>query len=95
MMNALSKKGHFSEKEAAEALKCVADALVYCHGLKVVHRDIKLENIFYDKVGSNSTVKLGDFGLAHRKAKELNEHSLMSTVCGTLGYSGSCESRSS
>lgn len=88
MSKALFKKGRFSEKEAVEALKGVVDALVYCHENKIVHRDIKLENIFYDKIGSNSTVKLGDFGLAHMKLPDHQEQSLMTTVCGTLGYTG-------
>ena len=88
MAKALVKKGRFSEKEATETLRGVVDALIYCHENKIVHRDIKLENIFYDKIGSNSTVKLGDFGLAHMKMPGHQDQSWMTTVCGTLGYTG-------
>lgn len=39
----------------------VADALAYAHGCGVLHRDIKPANIL---IGTDGTVKVGDFGLA-------------------------------
>lgn len=67
-------------------LKGIIDALKYCHDMGVVHRDIKLENIFYDTVDSNSIVKVGDFGFACMMDKE--EKYMMTTLCGTIGYTG-------
>lgn len=40
----------------------LVDAIEYCHGLGVYHRDIKLENVLCSKDGSK--VLLADFGLA-------------------------------
>ena len=37
---------HFSESDAAQAMKHLSMALVHLHALKIVHRDLKLENIF-------------------------------------------------
>ena len=39
----------------------ILDALVFCHGLAVVHRDIKLGNILFDE---RRAVKLADFGFS-------------------------------
>ena len=36
-------------------------ALEYCHDHNVMHRDLKLENLF---VSSDGLIKLGDFGIA-------------------------------
>ena len=38
----------------------VIDAVKYMHGLKVIHRDLKLGNLFL----KDMQVKIGDFGLA-------------------------------
>ncbi len=51
-----------------------------------MHRDIKLENLLYDTVDSNSIVKVGDFGFACMLDKE--EKFVMTTVLGTPGYTG-------
>ena len=85
MLGALSKKGSFTEIETVRALRGVIDALRYCHENAVVHRDIKLENIFFDTVDSNSIVKVGDFGFARLFNKE---DKMMTTLCGTLAYTG-------
>ena len=39
----------------------MAEALAYVHSQKVLHRDLKLANIFLD---GDQHVKIGDFGLA-------------------------------
>ena len=54
-------KGILSEEEAVEIAMQVCDAMIYCHHQKLVHRDIKSQNILIDKEG---LVKVGDFGIA-------------------------------
>ena len=46
---------------AVEILRAVAEALTYAHGLGVMHRDVKPQNILLDEFGR---VYLADFGIA-------------------------------
>ena len=53
----------FTEREAADIIKQVLQAIAYCHKQKVAHRDMKPENILIDSTESNKmVVKIIDFG---------------------------------
>lgn len=52
--------GILDEEEALEITRDIAEALGYAHRHKIVHRDVKPENIMFDKEGN---AKLADFGL--------------------------------
>mmetsp|Transcript_40731 Transcript_40731/g.47367 ORF Transcript_40731/g.47367 Transcript_40731/m.47367 type:complete len:326 (-) Transcript_40731:111-1088(-) len=75
-------KDHYSEKEAAEALTPIVDALRYCHSMGIAHRDLKPENLLYATKEPNALIKITDFGLA----KVINENDMMQTQCGTPTY---------
>ena len=55
------ENGRLSSDKAAVVVKQLFTALEYIHSAKVVHRDIKLENIL---IGANLHIKVIDFGLA-------------------------------
>ena len=55
------QKGPFSESLAVFIVKSIADALSTTHGLNIIHRDIKPDNIM---ISTDNRVKLMDFGLA-------------------------------
>ncbi len=50
-----------TEPEARYFVKQVVDACQYLHGNKVIHRDLKLGNLF---INEDMAIKIGDFGLA-------------------------------
>ncbi|EOY02369.1 Kinase superfamily protein isoform 5 [Theobroma cacao] len=58
----------------------LARGLSYIHSKKIVHRDVKTENMLLDKT---RTVKIADFGVARLEAS--NPHD-MTGETGTLGY---------
>lgn len=58
----------------------LARGLSYLHAQKIVHRDVKTENMLLDK---GRTVKIADFGVARVEAQ--NPHD-MTGETGTLGY---------
>ncbi|KAG0137487.1 kinase-like domain-containing protein [Tuber indicum] len=80
LMDMLRARKRFTEPETRFFLFQLLGALKYMHGKKVIHRDLKLGNIFLD---ADMNVKIGDFGLA---ALLINENDRKRTICGTPNY---------
>ena len=59
----IKRRRRLTEVEAQCYLYQVALALKYMHGRKVIHRDLKLGNMF---LSDKLEIKIGDFGLAAR-----------------------------
>jgi len=47
LFDTILEKEYYSEKEAAETIRPIIDAIKYCHSLNIIHRDIKPENLLY------------------------------------------------
>jgi calcium-dependent protein kinase len=58
------KYNKFCEKDAAEIIECLLEAVNFLHQHDIVHRDIKPENILFSLNGDYRSLKLIDFGLA-------------------------------
>ena len=76
----LKRRRKMAELEVQCYLMQLYEVLKYLRGLKVLHRDIKLSNLFLNE---NMELKLGDFGLA---CKIEFEGERKRTMCGTPNY---------
>lgn len=61
-----------SEREIAELMKNIVEAIAHCHDRGVVHRDLKASNFLFTYSKNNTNVKIIDFGLS-RRMKALND----------------------
>ena len=61
MMELHKRRRTLTEPEVRYYLKQTCEATKYMHDRKVIHRDLKLGNLFLDK---DLRIKIGDFGLA-------------------------------
>ena len=66
LLEDLNEKKRYNEKIAKEIAKQIADALQYLHGKRIIHRDLKLENVMKRHLPENKRpeVVLIDFGFA-------------------------------
>lgn len=69
-----------SNPEAVYFAKDLLAGLFYLRENMVIHRDLKLSNLFLD---ANMHLKIGDFGLA---AQLEDSHDVRHTLCGTPNY---------
>lgn len=68
LFEAILKKKTFSENEAADIMTQLLSAIAHCHQRKIVHRDVKPENLLIDKMDhveqEKLVVKVIDFGIS-------------------------------
>ncbi|XP_026892277.1 serine/threonine-protein kinase SIK2 isoform X2 [Acinonyx jubatus] len=75
----LANHGRLNESEARRKFWQILSAVDYCHGRKIVHRDLKAENLLLD---SNMNIKLADFGFGNF----FKSGELLATWCGSPPY---------
>ncbi|CAR22255.1 Serine/threonine-protein kinase [Lachancea thermotolerans] len=80
LMDLLKRRKVLTEPEVRFFTTQIVGAVKYMHSRRVIHRDLKLGNIFFDK---HYNLKIGDFGLA---AVLANDRERKYTVCGTPNY---------
>ena len=73
------KRGPLEEKLACFLCFQIIQGLKHCHSRDILHRDIKLDNIF---LGNNFETKIGDFGVS----KILKPNQIIYEQCGTPAY---------
>ncbi|XP_013785563.1 serine/threonine-protein kinase MARK1-like isoform X2 [Limulus polyphemus] len=71
--------GRMKEKEGRAKFRQIVSALQYCHQKKIIHRDLKAENLLLD---SEMNIKIADFGFSNEFAPG---HKL-DTFCGSPPY---------
>ena len=80
MMELVRRRKRLTESEVRYYTIQMLNAMQYLHKRRIIHRDLKLGNLFLDK---KLCIKLGDFGLAATLA-HANERK--QTICGTPNY---------
>ncbi|KAJ6510017.1 kinase-like domain-containing protein [Mycena vitilis] len=80
LMDLLRRRKRFTEPEARFFMVQLIGACHYMHGQSVIHRDLKLGNLFLD---AYMNIKVGDFGLA---ALIESPGERKKTICGTPNY---------
>lgn len=76
----IKRKRRFVESEVKFFMLQLLEGLEYLHSQKIIHRDLKLGNLFLNE---NTNIKIGDFGLA-TKIDFFGEKK--KTICGTPNY---------
>ncbi|CAK9438812.1 uncharacterized protein LODBEIA_P30360 [Lodderomyces beijingensis] len=80
LMELLKNRKRVTEPEVRYFMVEVVGAIKYLHSRRVIHRDLKLGNIFFDP---DMNLKIGDFGLASVLP---TTDSKKYTICGTPNY---------
>ncbi|XP_019876438.1 serine/threonine-protein kinase polo [Aethina tumida] len=80
MMELHKRRKAISEPETRFYMKQILSGVNYLHYQKIIHRDLKLGNLF---LNDELQVKIGDFGLA---AKIEYDGERKKTLCGTPNY---------
>ena len=77
----INEKGRLEEQECQELFKQLFEAINFCHRNKVIHRDLKLENLMFLNE-EKKDLRVVDFGIAGSDSKINNEQ----TNAGSIRY---------
>ncbi|KAH3669016.1 hypothetical protein WICMUC_005115 [Wickerhamomyces mucosus] len=80
LMDLLKKRKVLTEPEVRYFMTQIIGGIRYMHTRRVIHRDLKLGNIFFDP---EMNLKIGDFGLAAVLRADTDRKY---TICGTPNY---------
>ena len=82
LMELHKRRKAVTEEETRYFINQILLAVNYIHDHNVIHRDLKLGNLFLNE---QIQVKIGDFGLATRMERSSDRRK---TICGTPNYIG-------
>ncbi|CAL5431869.1 unnamed protein product [Camellia sinensis] len=64
LFDRIVKRGHYTERKAAELARTIVGVIEACHSLGVMHRDLKPENFLFVNEEEDSPLMAIDFGLS-------------------------------
>ena len=80
LMDMVKNRKSLSLPEVRRYMIQICGGVKYMHQRRVIHRDLKMGNLFID---AHMNIKIGDFGLA---AVVVNDQERRRTMCGTPNY---------
>ncbi|XP_033323921.2 testis-specific serine/threonine-protein kinase 3 [Megalopta genalis] len=84
LLDIIKRDTYIDELRSRRWFRQLLEAIDYCHGRGIVHRDVKCENLLMD---SNFNIKLSDFGFARGQMVTKNGIAPLSeTFCGSYAY---------
>lgn len=66
LFDEICKRANFTEQDAAVIIKQILEAMSYWHGVRIVHKDLKPENLLLQERDKVEHVKVIDFGTAQK-----------------------------
>eukprot|EP01099_Mayorella_cantabrigiensis_P001392 TRINITY_DN1603_c0_g1_i1.p1 TRINITY_DN1603_c0_g1~~TRINITY_DN1603_c0_g1_i1.p1 ORF type:complete len:417 (-),score=117.60 TRINITY_DN1603_c0_g1_i1:429-1592(-) len=81
LFDRIVERGAYSERDAANIVVQILEAVEYLHSNGIAHRDLKPENLLSSVKGDKEIIKILDFGFS----KKFGEEKLVTSV-GTPGY---------
>lgn len=83
LFDRIKSKGYFREEEAKPVIRKICEAIYFMHDKhRVVHCDLKPDNILFVTEAEDSDIKIIDFGMS----KVLKRLDTLRTLCGTPYY---------
>lgn len=85
LFDLIAHKLHLDENTVARVLHKLLSVVAFLHEKGVVHRDLKLENVFLRKLDDENSVVVGDFGncfVSKGRGRGRGGKVLMDTVVG-------------
>jgi serine/threonine protein kinase len=83
LLSWIPQDGGLPENQVRQMMTPICDALVYLHGIRVVHKDIKPSNMLCDRAADGSIkVVLADF----EYAAYIPDKEMLSQRCGSCGF---------
>ncbi|GAB4834142.1 Calcium-dependent protein kinase 25 [Ancistrocladus abbreviatus] len=64
LFDRIVKRGHYTERQAADLARTIVNVVEACHSLGVMHRDLKPENFLFVNEKEDSPLMTIDFGLS-------------------------------
>lgn len=83
LLEGMSRKKNYTEKDIAQIINKLLNAISHIHSLGIVHRDLKPENIVFENQSENSDIKIIDFGVSRKFFKNNEE---LNSIVGTPYY---------
>lgn len=82
LFDRIKRLNFFTEKQAADLMKQILGAVVYCHAQNIVHRDLKPENLLFVSDKADAKLKVIDFGTS----RKFDPTKRMTKRLGTVNY---------